>query len=311
MARILAFTSATLVFVLIAVGQPWPEAKITVRVVDEDGGPIANVEASITFDQPKHKPGSWGSSDVLTRTGKTNAEGLFSAAQSSGNYVTCGAKEVGFYIAHGKPVEFLRSDNGRWIPWNPVVDVVLRKILHPTRMFARRVNLALPAFGQAAGYDFAVADWSPPNGQGKSADILFTANLEKRAENDFDYTLKVSFPNKGDGIQVFSPIENSEFKSPRFAPEEAYEPEWVQTRTAKPGVPERWTRDQKRSYFFRVRTVLDEKGHVASALYGKIYGDFMNFTYYLNPTPNDRNLEFDPKRNLFTNLKDEERVTVP
>jgi hypothetical protein len=35
------------------------------------------------------------------------------------------------------------------------------------------------------------------------------------------------------------------------------------------------------------------------------------FTYYLNPTPNDRNLEFDPKRNLFTNLKDEERVTAP
>jgi hypothetical protein len=47
------------------------------------------------------------------------------------------------------------------------------------------------------------------------------------------------------------------------------------------------------------------------AHYGKIYGDFMNFTYYLNPTPNDRNVEFDPKRNLFTNLKDDERVTMP
>ena len=40
-------------------------------------------------------------------------------------------------------------------------------------------------------------------------------------------------------------------------------------------------------------------------LYGKIYGDFdvetlcgVSFIYYLNPTPNDRNLEWDMKINL-------------
>lgn len=37
-----------------------------------------------------------------------------------------------------------------------------------------------------------------------------------------------------------------------------------------------------------------------------LMGDFslnglggVNFTYYFNPVPNDRNLEFDPKKNLF------------
>lgn len=35
------------------------------------------------------------------------------------------------------------------------------------------------------------------------------------------------------------------------------------------------------------------------------------FTYYLNPTPNDRNIEFDPKRNLFTNLSSSEEVRDP
>jgi hypothetical protein len=30
-----------------------------------------------------------------------------------------------------------------------------------------------------------------------------------------------------------------------------------------------------------------------------------------DPTPNDRNIEFDPKRSLFTNLKPDERVTEP
>ena len=48
-----------------------------------------------------------------------------------------------------------------------------------------------------------------------------------------------------------------------------------------------------------------------SANYGKIYGEFMNFTYYLNPTPNDPNMEFDPMRNLLTGLKDSEKVPTP
>ena len=37
----------------------------------------------------------------------------------------------------------------------------------------------------------------------------------------------------------------------------------------------------------------------------------LRFTYYLNPTPNDRNMEFDPKRNLFQNLKSTEQVNMP
>ena len=69
--------------------------------------------------------------------------------------------------------------------------------------------------------------------------------------------------------------------------------------------------DEYRNYYFRVRTKLDENGNVVSARYGKIYGDFMQFSYYFNPTPNDRNVEFDPKQNLMTNLKPDEGVNEP
>jgi len=31
----------------------------------------------------------------------------------------------------------------------------------------------------------------------------------------------------------------------------------------------------------------------------------------MNPTPNDRNVEFDPKKNLFTNLSSLEQVREP
>ncbi|MEZ5415708.1 MAG: hypothetical protein R3F03_15480, partial [Opitutaceae bacterium] len=59
------------------------------------------------------------------------------------------------------------------------------------------------------------------------------------------------------------------------------------------------------------RVVLDDDGSVVSANYSKVMGDIyvshtgvLRFTYYFNPTPNDRNLEFDPKRNLFPKDRD-------
>ena len=72
-----------------------------------------------------------------------------------------------------------------------------------------------------------------------------------------------------------------------------------------------------RGFVFRVRAVVDSKGEVVSAMYGKIQGRFyfriheegsarVIFTYYLNPDMS-RNLEFDPERNLFPG----ERVVEP
>jgi hypothetical protein len=95
------------------------------------------------------------------------------------------------------------------------------------------------------------------------------------------------------------------------APANGYQSQWVQTDNRKPNAPIKTNRDPNRNYFFRVRTKLDESGNVVSAHYGKIYGDFMEFSYYLNPTINDRNVEFDPKQNLLKNLKPDEGVSAP
>jgi len=59
-------------------------------------------------------------------------------------------------------------------------------------------------------------------------------------------------------------------------------------------------------FFLRTRVKLDAQGNIISAHYTKIMGDIrlaaqgsLHFTYYFNPTANDRNLEFDPSKNLF------------
>ena len=84
-----------------------------------------------------------------------------------------------------------------------------------------------------------------------------------------------------------------------------------------------WKDDAKdQNYYFRIRTVSDEKGVVKSALYGKLYGDFaldpinskttwILFTYYLNPTPNSQNIEFDPNQNLLKDLPASQQVKDP
>ena len=94
-------------------------------------------------------------------------------------------------------------------------------------------------------------------------------------------------------------------------PEEGYQREWIQTRNARPNSPGKWSRDEKRSYFIRVRTMVDDTGKIVTANYGKLYGDFLSFTYYLNPNMNSRNMEFDPRQNLFGELRGSERVQKP
>lgn len=71
-------------------------------------------------------------------------------------------------------------------------------------------------------------------------------------------------------------------------------------------------------YFLRTRVQTDETGKIVSANYSKIIEDItfdprgrITFSYIFNPTPNDRNLEFDPEKNLFGKLPDAEQVLSP
>jgi hypothetical protein len=149
--------------------------------------------------------------------------------------------------------------------------------------------------------------------------IMMTNNL-------YDKQLSIRFSNEGDGIQFVMAMGGG-LRLPRLEPTNGYasvliEREWQEPYTNQPGrffVQTHSDYNKDANYFFRVRTKKDSNGNIVSALYGKIYGDFsrnighdkINFTYYLNPEPNSRNMEFDPKQNLFKNLKPLERITAP
>ena len=185
--------------------------------------------------------------------------------------------------------------------WNPSLDLLLKKIRHPIPMYAKRIVGNPPATNAPAGFELQMGDWVKPYGNGLSTDVIFLRRLEMRSKHDYDEKLTVRFPNKGDGIIEFSvPGEDRycDLLSPHEAPLQGYQAEIVREKHNHPGEFMRLDYDPNRNYFIRVRTIVDSEGHLKSALYGKIYGDFMQFVYYLNPTPNDQNIEFDPSQNL-------------
>ena len=292
--------------------QPLPEWKITVKVVDESSQPVGGADVEVSY-YVKPPPERTEAGESIH--GPTDTNGVFRVSHQNTGSIGLGFKaaKTGYYSAT-KGHEFAKFKESNPAKWNPTMTLLLKKIGKPIPMYAKCVMQMPPEREKGVGYDLAVGDWVAPDGKGKNTDIVFTSHFDKRAENDWDYKLTVSFPNAGDGIQPFtvSDLEKtSALRSPHEAPENGYEPQWVKTQSQRPGEYSRYGIDESLNFFFRVRTILDEKGNVKSANYGKIYGDFMNFCYFFNPTPNLRNVEFDTTRNLMKDLGPSEHVMQP
>lgn len=272
---------------------------VTLKALDETGQPVAGADVWVAFStaSPEGKP-------VDQRiTGLTDTNGVFATDHTDRSVqLAFHAEKAGYYpvsIVHYLGFSPEKDD----VNWNAAPILTLKRVLRPIPMYAKFITRDPPVTNKPVGYDLTTGDWVPPYGKGQMTDIVFLKEFSQHSRNDYDYKLTVSFPKQGDGLQEFSvPVEQrkSGLRSPHEAPESDYEPEITRVNISHPPERVKWDYDENRNYFFRVRTVLDERGNVKSGLYGKIYGDFMQFCYYLNPTPNDRNIEFDPKRNLLS-----------
>jgi hypothetical protein len=303
---------------------------VTLKVLDEEAKPVTNADAWVVYTVPP-RPGQIVHSYDQLGSGKieglTDTNGLFHASHTSdpqsmawglginvqkhGYYPTYLKYEL--YLPDSADEKTVTSNN------NPQLTLVLKKIGQPIPMYAKQEETKLQQEDKPMGFDLMAGDWVTPYGKGSHTDMFFTVHRKIISERDYNCTLHVTFPNKGDGI-VAAPSEpdtGSEFKTSRTAAENGYQLELVlhYGNTERP--------ESVFGYFIRVRTVMDQDGTIKSALYGKISGNFrfyagttvpragMGFTYYLNPTSNDRNVEFDPRQNLFKNLRFDEAVKAP
>lgn len=291
-------------------------AKVTVKVVDEDGRPVDTAQIELCF---------YGGCLTKDATkGKTNKNGIFSAFGSSSDGVTGGNVQKAGYYSSGFHKDHFIKTFCFWQPWNKQIKVVLRPVIKPVPMYVRNHNFLFPAINKDLGFDLMMDDWLPPYGAGVHRDFIFRVERIYKDSDNFDATLTITFPNNYDGIQVVKDKRGSdfgigsEFQLPRVAPENGYQSKMIK-RVSSGIYGFRSAKEDDNNYIFRVRSE-SENGKIKRAMYGKIMGDIrfgpvggnggFEMHYYLNPDYS-RNLEFDPKKNLFTNLPEVEGVRLP
>ena len=294
------------------------KTKITIHVVDEDGGPIENARVGIGFEKTN------GEEDPAV--GYTNNLGKFTVSNKNATkYIGFNITKDAFYKTTGN-FTFKSMSMGRWQPWNPEMKVVLRPINKPVPMYARnsstsKKDLNIPVVGEPIGFDLMKFDWVVPYGQGVNPDFIFKLEKTFKNRNDFYARIVLTFSNKYDGIQIIKEDLGlgSEFKLPYKAPNEGYKNEIVISKSSSPSEYINISYENNDNYVFRVRSEVKD-GKLIRAMYGKILGPiridpiFSNttnilFKYYLNPDYS-RNLEFDPERNLFGSLPLLEQVGI-
>lgn len=311
---------------------------LTLKVGDDIGRALVGAQATITFLDIRGKE--------HPHTGLTDANGEFGASTEMTIQAFLQASMPGHYAALVRSSDYYRIPIGK-----ATVPVVLPRVLQPTPLHALRLDyLELPVQDQWLGYDLQVADFVPPHGKGKAADIRFKYRGEfmgylvegpklesarelsrvsaqrggrtfteedfKRSAGKWRGALEVSFPSEKEG--VITETERywfyGQLRLPHLAPEDGYAPALRYEATTNEPRPE----PRRVGYFLRTRVQLDADGEIISANYAKIYDDIrfdargsMSLWYYFNPMPNDRNLEFDPARNLFPQSMNGANVANP
>ena len=303
-----------------------PVAKVTVKVVGENEKPIANANVWFTFKDPL----TWKDQDVR---GLTDTDGQFTTEGGCDAAGVCGEiTKDGYYMGGTPMLKFHSVDtNNRRQPWNETYTVVLRPISKPIALYAKKVQANIPVLDQPCGYDFEVGDWVAPYGKGFKSDFIFKIHRDFKDQFNFKVEAEAAFKQQEDGLLPMTTPSigrNSAFRWERYAPETGYDDTprnlYFVNHDPRSGQKQEknfdfWKRDA--GYFFRVRTVKQD-GQIVSAHWGKIIGDIgidprdsktcmVIFTYYFNPTPLDRNLEWDMKKNLFSGLTDMESPREP
>ena len=309
-------------------------AKLSVYVCDSaTGEPLKDAKVTAWFDV---NIGWWAWSEmtpIVTDVKVTDGKGVchLSGKTNTGKAsVEVREPPSGYYKANGGSVEFKsKSLFGTWRPDNVVVTVALDRVEKPVPLHVR--NLSFPP-GKLVeemsdmekgpvSYDFLKGDWLPPWGSGEFADVVFRrlpredcgvgVNGRGQTNQSFRDVVSVDFPGDGNGMVETFVSATSELKI-RLSSIMGFKSHYEQSCGRGKDLQAYRMRDERKCFCFRIRTKYDEKGNVVEGYYGKIYGDVVmewsylgvsrvGFLYYLNPTPNDRNLEWDRKNNLCPN----------
>jgi hypothetical protein len=298
-------------------------AMMTVRVVDDLGTPVSGASIRVYF-------------------GKSEAEGL---SDSNGYFVHTGsysdsgravAEKDGYYDAQSDKTPFKWQGVTRAIPWNPTNVIVLKRAINPHPMLISWMPV-VPVLDDPAGWDFMVADWVPPHGTGKIADVMILASgtvwdAESPGLYNSDGRISLSFPNPLDGVSSYKGVRRSStskaasnYRGPQEAPDSGYVANtqlvysyYVQVTNGEQVLVQK---TDMINFVFRIRTQTNEQGEIVGGYYGKMEDIQPGWTrenrwrlignYYINSKPLERNVEHGTNivtRNIYLRSTDNESL---
>lgn len=291
---------------------------VKVAVTEEDGTPVEGVKVETRYL-------GYGARDEETNFGTTNAKGYTESKGSADLRIHVFAKKSGYYDTESGRLS--RKEDHDLI-------VVLRRVKTPVPLFSKRFRGKVPGLGEKYGFDFKAGDWVAPYGEGEKVDTCFRVDLIKDEEGKDGGKLEVSFPHEKEGASIVDEgngyLPLSKMHMPQSAFEDGYQGVIERVETGY----QNESKKRNTSYFLRTRAQKTNNGEfiynyakfkdgVDFFMSGGVFLEgasrkrnpdevgVVTFTYYFNPTPNDRNLEFDTQRNLFKDLGAKEQVREP
>jgi hypothetical protein len=299
---------------------------VTVSVLDESGRPLSDVAVEALY-APLNDPRY---ASLQLRQGLTDMSGCFTyEVARDRQMIRLTAAKQGYCRADADH----RHDLGG-IPPKPTHEITLPKDVSGIPLHYKDAYLSISRGNFATktwvGFDFQVGEPLAPWGSGKIADIKLRNDGEMvgwaldetriehyrrddvhRLMSDFDFntlygrfqgTTEVEFEAKGAGIMRTSAFwPYSQIKMPPLAPAEGYAGrlKFEYDTRIYPSVQLEFT-----GFYLRLRPQQGTDGQLISANYAKIPGriqsgyGWVRFRYYYNPTPGDRQLVYDPQKNL-------------
>ncbi len=316
-----------------------PLVTINAQVSDENGEPIEEAKVTGGFYGVTH------AGKLVSAL--TDEQGLASVSENTPLPVRLTAEKENFYKSEIRRIETSNpSVEAELEPRARSATLTLRAVKDPIALIARQMEYEIPIKDTWVGFDLEISDWVEPYGKGEKEDLLFRYSneflgyrisdqklekLKKMKAGKPDWTeekqkyfygswigaVEIKFTGEDEGITFVTKsngyIAESQLRMPHEAPTEAYEAEiaWSDVRNGQ------FMPRNADGYFLRLR-VVKRGDEIIKANYAKINEEVkfdprgkITFSYCYNPTINDRNLEFDPDKNLLQLDRAAERIRLP
>jgi len=266
---------------------------ITLRVVDSSGYPVQGAEIYGGFwNHDRNNPPA---------TGLTDEKGEIHFERNCAGDFNFSITKDGFYKTRLRYWFFKNgydcAKDGRWLPWNPTVEIVLKDKRNPVSMQRKdRLWLTFPKH-QTVGFDVETGDLVEPFGTGKVADMSFWFDSWQYTEPYCYSNCFVVTAENGATIAAMRKDSFSDFKFAYAPPDSG----WVSDLTlgmirtkdkilsnVALGKEEYWVVAVRRGDIKRFAVVSDFE--FGGSDRGTNYCGVL-LSYYLNPNPGDTNLE--------------------